>query len=73
MPAFTDSLKVFDPIDNRVVQAAFIQTMVAQHPLFANYYDISNIKIDGGTAKYIGGQQANGSPRKWTRGFSRAN
>jgi hypothetical protein len=73
MPAFTQATKVFDPIANKVIQAEFIQTMIAEHPLFANYYDIANVKVDGGTAKFIGGQQANGSPRKWKRGFSRAN
>lgn len=73
MPAFTTATKIFDPIGNKVVQAEFIQTMVAEHPLFANYYDVANVKIEGGTATYIGGQQAEGSPRKWKRGFSRAN
>lgn len=71
--SFQNSLKVFDPISNKVIQAEFIQTMIAEHPLFANYYDIGNVKIDGGTAKYIGGQQAEGSPRKWKRGFNRSN
>jgi hypothetical protein len=73
MAAFQTATQVFDPIANKVIQAEFIQTMIAEHPLFANYYDIGNVKIDGGTAKYIGGQQAEGSPRKWKRGFSRAN
>jgi hypothetical protein len=71
--SFQTSTKIFDPISNKAIQAEFIQTMIAEHPLFANYYDIGNVKIDGGTAKYIGGQQAEGSPRKWKRGFSRAN
>jgi hypothetical protein len=73
MAAWDTATKIFDPISNQAIQVEFIQTMVAEHPLFANYYDIGNVKIDGGTAKFIGGQQAEGSPRKWKRGFSRAN
>ena len=70
--SWQDSHKIFDPISNRTIQVEFIQTMIAEHPLFANYYDPANITIDGGTAKFIGGQMSEGSPRRWKRGFSRA-
>ena len=62
--SWQDSHKIFDPISNRTIQVEFIQTMIAEHPLFANYYDPSNISIDGGTAKYTGGQMSEGSPRR---------
>jgi hypothetical protein len=38
--------------------------MIAEHPLFANYYDPANVKIDGGTATYFGGRMSEGSPKK---------
>ena len=70
--SWTSATKIFDPISNRIIQNAFIQTMIAEHPLFAAYYDPANINIDGGVAEYIGGQMAKGSPKRWKRGFSRA-
>ena len=62
--SWTSATKVFDPISNRVIQNAFIQTMIAEHPLFNAYYDPANINIDGGVAEYIGGQMAEGSPKR---------
>jgi hypothetical protein len=70
--SWQDATKIFDPVSNRVIQSEFIQTMIAEHPLFANYYDPANVKIDGGTAEFVGGQMSQGSPKRWKRGFSRA-
>ena len=67
-----NALKVFDPISNKVVQAEFIQTMVAEHPLFENYYDPADVKISGGEAMYTGGQMSEGCPAKWKKNFTRA-
>jgi len=72
MTSWTDATKIFDPISNKVIQAEFVQTMVAQHPLFANYYDPANITIEGGIAEYFGGQMSEGCPIEWKRGFTRA-
>lgn len=64
-----DSKKIYNPVDNRSVQADFINTMIAELPIFATYYDPANVEIHGKEGTYFGTQMSEDSPLKWSDEF----
>jgi len=53
------------PIEKRISQIDFINTMKAEHPLFETYYDPVNIRYsEGGSGNFYGSQMADG-PIPW--------
>jgi hypothetical protein len=61
-----DSKKIYNPVDNKVVQADFINTMIAELPIFETYYDPANVEVHGKEGTYFGGQMSENSPIKWS-------
>jgi len=64
-----DSKKIYDPVDNKIVQADFIDTMTAELPIFETYYDPANVEVHGKEGTYFGGQMPEDSPIKWSDEF----